>query len=289
MTEQETHPFISVNIPAYNEEKFIQACLESLAYQNYPNYEVILVDDGSTDKTLTIIESFVSQNPRFKLVRQNHGGMAVARNTAADHSQGEILCFLDADLVFASDFIEKLTAPIREGTAIGTFSREEYVKNYDNHWARSWNLHDGMPTAKRHPDDYPFEDTTFRAMRKETFCSVGGFTSKGSGDDKTLSAKLGAKAIAAPGAICYHFNPDSPSEIFGQARWYARGGARIPLNFRTFIQHLPPVSVARSVKRAIRYKNLNFIAFKVIYDFGALCGMLDRIIDRLTGQSRIGR
>jgi len=188
MPEQKALPFVSVNIPAYNEEKFIGACLESLTNQTYPSYEVIVVDDGSTDKTVSIIQQFVAKDPRFKLVHQNHGGEAVARNCAAQHSKGEILCFLDADLAFAPDFIEKLIAPVLDDTAIGTFSREEYVKNYDNPWARSWNLNDGMLTAKRHPDDFPYEDTTFRAMRKSTFDSVGGFSSKGSGDDKTLSS-----------------------------------------------------------------------------------------------------
>lgn len=281
-------PFVSVNIPAYNEEKFIRACLESLANQTYPNYEVIVVDDGSNDKTVSIINEFVAKDPRFKLVNQNHGGEAVARNTAAAASKGEILCFLDADLAFAPDFIDKLTEPIRKGVATGTFSREEFVKNYENHWARSWNLNDGMTTAKRHPDDFPYEDTTFRALPKKVFDSVEGFSSKGSGDDKTLSAKLGYKAKAAPGAICYHFNPDSPTEIFEQARWYARG-VRIPLSVRNYIEHTPPFSVARSIKRAIRHKNPNFIMFKLVYDFGIVAGMTDKVIDRVTGQSRIGR
>ena len=281
-------PFVSVNIPAYNEEKFIRACLDSLANQTYPQYEVIVVDDGSNDKTISIIQEFETKDPRFKLVKQNHGGEAVARNTAASHSKGEILCFLDADLAFAPDFIEKLTEPIRNGTAKGTFSREEFVKNYDNQWARSWNLNDGMETAKRHPDDFPYEDTTFRALPKSIFDSVNGYSSVGSGDDKTLSAKLGYKAQAAPGAICYHFNPDTPTEIFEQARWYARG-VRIPLSVSNYLQHTPPFSVARSIKRAIRHKNLNFIAFKLVYDFGIVAGMTDKVIDRVTGQSRIGR
>lgn len=288
MSEQNPHPFISVNIPAYNEEKFIRACLESLVNQTYPNYEVIVVDDGSNDNTINIIKEFTAKDPRFKLIQQNHGGEAVARNTAAAQSKGEILCFLDADLSFAPDFIEKLTAPIINNTFTGTFSREEFVKNYENPWARSWNLNDGMTTAKRHPDDFPYEDTTFRALKKETFDSVQGYTSKGSGDDKTLSAKLGKMANAAPGAICYHFNPDSPREIFDQARWYSRG-VRIPLNLENFIRHTAPMSIIHSVKRAYRYKNPNFIAFKLVYDFGIITGMIDKMMDRMTKQSRIGR
>lgn len=281
-------PLVSVTIVAYNEEKFIRACLDSLSNQTYPNYEVIVVDDGSNDNTVRIIQEFAAKDRRFMLVRQNHDGKAVARNTAAAHAHGEILCFLDADMAFAPEFIEKLSEPIRAGAANGTFSREEFVKNYDNRWARLWHLNDGMTTAKRHADDAPDEDWTFRAILRREFDSVNGFTSYGAGDDSTLYAKLGYKSKAAPGAICYHFNPDTPTEIFEQARWYARG-VRIPLSVRTFVEHTLPFSVARSIKRAIRYRNPNFIVFKLVFDFGVICGMSDKIIDRVTGQRRIGR
>jgi glycosyltransferase involved in cell wall biosynthesis len=276
-------PEVSIIIPAYDEEKYIGVCLKSLAEQTHPAYEVIVVDDGSTDRTVEIVQQFVAKDNRFKLLQQNHQGPGEARNLAARQAQGNILLFCDADMAFAPDYTEKLIAPILRGDCLGTFSKQEYVLNFDNIWARSWNLHDGIYTDKRHPEDWPDEQHVFRAIDKKTFLSVGGFSTKGSGDDVTLVDKFGQMAQVAPGAICYHHNPDSMGEVFRQARWYARG-VRIPLNWQNFVFHLPPFSIARSLKRAVRFNNPMFPVFKLIHDFGILCGMTNRVL-----RSRHGR
>lgn len=265
----------SVIIPAYNEEKYIGVCLESLSKQTHPQYEVIVVDDGSTDRTVSIVEAFAAKDKRFKLLKQSHKGPGEARNLAANQATGDVLLFCDADMAFAPDYIEKLIAPIVRGECVGTFSKEEYVKNYTNMWARSWHMHDGLYDARRHPPDWPDEHDVYRAVDRKAFMAVGGFSPKGSGDDHTISQKLGALAKAAPGAICYHYNPDTPAEVFQQARWYARG-RRIPFSWKTVVTHTPPFSIARSIKRAIRYHNPVFPVFKLIHDYGIVRGLLDK-------------
>jgi glycosyltransferase involved in cell wall biosynthesis len=276
-------PEVSIVIPAYNEEKYIRVCLASLAKQTHPAYEVIVVDDGSIDDTVVIVEEFVTTDHRFHLLHQNHQGPGEARNLASQHAQGDILLFCDADMAFTPDYIKKLIAPILRGDCLGTFSKEEYVINFDNIWARSWNLHDGIVNDKRHPENWPDEHDVFRAVDKQAFLAVGGFSPKGSGDDNTLARKLGQLARVAPGAICYHHNPDTPGEVFRQARWYARG-ARISLNWQNFILHLPPFSIARSLKRAIRFNNPVFPVFKLIHDFGILCGMTNKLLRNKHGR-----
>jgi glycosyltransferase involved in cell wall biosynthesis len=268
---------VTVIVPAYNEEKYIGTCLSSLAKQIHRAYEVIVVDDGSTDSTVDIVQAFVERDSRFRLLHQNHQGPGEARNLASRHAQGDILLFCDADMAFEPDYIEKLIAPIVRGDCLGTFSREEYVVNFENIWARSWNLHDGIYTDKRHPKDWPDEQHVFRAVDRQAFVAGGGFSTKGSGDDRTLADKLGQMAQVAPGAICYHHNPDSPADVFRQARWYARG-VRIPLNWKSFVLHTPPFSIVRSIKRAIRFHNPVFPIFKLINDMGILWGMADRIL-----------
>ena len=208
-------------------------------------------------------------------MKQEHRGPGEARNLAAHEAQGDILLFCDADMAFAPDYAEKLIAPILRGDAIGTFSKEEYVINWDNIWARSWNLNDGMEKDKRHPENWPDEHDVYRSVIRRKFLEVGGFSPKGSGDDATLARKLDRLAVAAPGAICYHHNPDTPGEVFRQARWYARG-TRIPLSWRGFITHTPPFSVAHSIKRAVKHNNPAFIVFKLIHDFGIMSGMIDK-------------
>jgi glycosyltransferase involved in cell wall biosynthesis len=266
---------VTIIIPAYNEEKYIRVCLDSLARQAYPAFEVMVVDDGSDDTTVSIVQSYVEQDPRFVLLRQDHQGPGEARNLAARQARGKIVLFCDADMAFAPDYVRKLVEPIVRGECLGTFSKEEYVLNYDNLWARSWNLHEGLTTDKRHPDDWPDEHDVFRAVDREKFLAVGGFSTKGAGDDHTLVKKLGEKAMAAPGAVCFHHNPDSMREVFLQARWYARG-TRSTLSLGNFLYHTPPVSIARSIKRLVRYNLPFFLVFKLVFDFGILAGLYDK-------------
>lgn len=95
---------ISVIIPAFNAEKYIEECLNSLIVQSYQNFEIIIVDDGSKDKTKEIIQSFIEKNCLYnvKYFYQENQGPASARNTGIKNSVGEFIVLLDAD-----DFLEK--------------------------------------------------------------------------------------------------------------------------------------------------------------------------------------
>ena len=98
---------VSVIIPAYNEEGDIELCLKSLKNQSRKKIEVIVVDDGSTDRTVEIVKEH-----KVKLLKQNHGGPGAARNRGAKQAKGEILIFIDADMHFPKDYIKNLIAPI---------------------------------------------------------------------------------------------------------------------------------------------------------------------------------
>ncbi|NLX18332.1 MAG: glycosyltransferase family 2 protein [Desulfobulbus sp.] len=91
----QTHPLVSVVIPAYNAQDFIADTLESIFAQTYPHVEVIVVDDGSTDGTAAVVQSFGKQ-VRY-LYQANSGGCAVPRNAGMKLCTGKYLCFLDAD------------------------------------------------------------------------------------------------------------------------------------------------------------------------------------------------
>src|SRR3954451_23034976 len=105
---------VSVIIPCHNEEKHIGECLNSLLDQTLPadKYELIVIDDGSSDHTVSIVKGYVAKNPgRISYLQQNHAGPALARNKGAWEAAGKVLAFLDADMKFAPDFLEKLIAP----------------------------------------------------------------------------------------------------------------------------------------------------------------------------------
>lgn len=98
-------PKISVIIPVYNGEATIERACRSVLEQDYPNVELVLVDDGSKDGTFSILEKLAGENARVVPVRQENGGVSKARNTGLENATGEYLMFLDADDELAPDVL----------------------------------------------------------------------------------------------------------------------------------------------------------------------------------------
>ena len=89
---------ISVIVPAYNVEKYLRRCLDSLVYQTYPHLEILVIDDGSTDGTRGIIEEYVSRFAgKVFLYAQDNAGQAAARNNGISYATGAYIGFVDAD------------------------------------------------------------------------------------------------------------------------------------------------------------------------------------------------
>jgi glycosyltransferase involved in cell wall biosynthesis len=266
---------VTVILPVHNEAAHLDACLESLLAQQGVDFAIIVVDDGSIDETPAILRSFQARDPRITVVSQPQSGPGAARNAAVKLATGDILAFCDGDMTFAPGYLAALVAPIVREEAVGTFSKEEYVANWANVWARCWNLNDGITTNKRHPEDWPDQHEVFRAIRRDAFMKANGFTVQGSGDDSTLAKKLEVLAQVAPGAVCYHFNPESLREAFTSARWYGRG-RRVPATWHNMLINTPVVSLKRSLKRAIHHRLPAFILFKCVVDAGILVGLLEK-------------
>ena len=110
-----THaPAISVIIPVYNEADVVVETLESLTAQTFGDFEVICVDDGSTDDSADLVRRVAERDGRIRLVTQANGGAASARNAGLDLARGTYVCFLDADDLFAPTLFERLVAAISE-------------------------------------------------------------------------------------------------------------------------------------------------------------------------------
>lgn len=109
---------ISVIIPLYNKEKSIASTLQSVYEQTYTDYEVVIVNDGSTDKSLDAVKDFVSRLEngewRLKIVSQENSGVSAARNKGIKEANGEYVAFLDADDKWASDYLETLARLIAD-------------------------------------------------------------------------------------------------------------------------------------------------------------------------------
>ena len=98
---------VSIVIPSYNAEKHIIETINSVLSQSYKDWELILIDDGSTDNTAAIIKRFSENDNRIKSYHQDNSGVSIARNYGLQKSSGEFIAFLDADDVWLPFFLEK--------------------------------------------------------------------------------------------------------------------------------------------------------------------------------------
>lgn len=101
-------PKVSVIIPVYNSEKFLNKCFSSIVNQTFKDFEVLIIDDGSTDSSTKIIEKFCNQNSNFYFERQTHSGQSVARNLGIQKANGDFLSFVDSDDFVHENFLHVL-------------------------------------------------------------------------------------------------------------------------------------------------------------------------------------
>lgn len=117
---------VSVILPVYNVEQFVTEAINSVLAQTYTDFELIIIDDGSTDRSMTICQQFT--DPRIKLIRQQNRGLAGARNTGIRHAQGEYLAFLDSDDLWLSEKLDKHVAHLDNSPNVGvSFSRSAFI------------------------------------------------------------------------------------------------------------------------------------------------------------------
>lgn len=267
---------ISIIIPTYNEESVIKSCLESLNKQSLSDFEVIVVDDGSIDKTLEILNSFKSEKYKLTILKGEHKGPGFARNLGAKQAKGEILVFVDSDMTFDRNFLKNLVNPILLKRSKGTFSKDEIVANWDMPLARCYSLNEGWEKMKRHPKNYPDQQKVFRAILRSEFERVGGFTPGGYNDDWSLSEKLGYLATSVDNAIFYHKNPDNLKEIFYHAIWVGKRRYKLGIFGLIFalLRSSLPVSIIIGLSKSFIYSLPQFLIFKIVFDFGIFVGIL---------------
>lgn len=117
---------ISVIIPVYGAEKYVDATVRSLLAQTYENFEALIIDDGSPDGSIEICQQF--KDPRIKIIRQENRGLAGARNTGIRHAQGDYIAFLDADDLWLPEKLAKHIEHLENSSNVGvSFSSSELI------------------------------------------------------------------------------------------------------------------------------------------------------------------
>lgn len=127
---------VSIIVPVYNAEDNIKRCLESLINQTYDNIEIIIVNDGSKDNSLQIIQDIALIDNRIKIFNKNNGGVSSARNLGIKNATGKYLMFVDADDYILDNAVEECVKAIGDGDAVqflmNSVYRDGSVKLYDN-------------------------------------------------------------------------------------------------------------------------------------------------------------
>ena len=200
----------SVIIPAYNEEKTIGKTLESLKEQSYKDFEIIVVDDGGSDRTAEI-----AKKSGAKVIKQRNAGPAAARNNGAKSAKGEIIIFIDADCVADERWLEHMLKPFSDKDVAGV--QGAYKSDQKSLVARftQLDIEDRYNRLDRKADSLDWIGSYSAAYRKKIFIELGGFDEDfptASGEDPELSFKVsrkGYKLVFKRNAIVYHFHETS--------------------------------------------------------------------------------
>lgn len=197
----------SIIIPAYNARKTLSECLTACLGQAYTDFEVIIVDDGSTDETGQITAQFEA----VRYHRQPNGGPASARNSGARIASGDILVYTDADCIPQADWLKQLADGFEDGVVAvgGTYT----IANPDARLARVVQAE----IAARHRQfgrEVDFLGSFNVAYRRDAFEVVGGFDEsyrQASGEDNDLAYRLhdnGGRMVFNPKAVVAHYHPE---------------------------------------------------------------------------------
>lgn len=119
-------PKVSVIMPVYNVEDYVADSVQSVLQQTYKNFELLIIDDESPDRSIEICKQF--EDPRITIIRQKNRGLAGARNTGIRHATGEVLAFLDSDDLWAAQKLEKHIAHLQQNPLVGvSFCRSAFI------------------------------------------------------------------------------------------------------------------------------------------------------------------
>ncbi len=156
---------ISVIVPVYNVAKYLPACIESILAQSYSNFELLLVDDGSTDGSLDICNSYASQDNRIKVLSKHNGGVSSARNLGLTNCKGEWVAFVDGDDYVAPDYLSIMVAAMSHGNTDLVISGFTMVDDSPAHHEISSYIYQN--------EDISIDNITIDQLRHITHWSVG--------------------------------------------------------------------------------------------------------------------
>ena len=232
-------PFISVIVPAYNEEKGIKECILSILNCNYKNLELIVVDDGSTDKTFDVANSI--KDARLRIFRKENSGKASNLNFGIKHAKGELIATMDADSYLEPDTINKLL-PLFDSDNIAAVTSAVKVKPSKS-WIREFQRIEYLfiiftRRILSFVDAVPVTPGPFSIFRAWIFEKFGGFDESNIVEDHEMALRIQANNYKIRSSIIanvYTDVPDSVKSLIRQRVRWQRGGLHNIFKYRRVI------------------------------------------------------
>ena len=225
-------PMVSVVICAYNAERTMEACLKSLRELDYPNYEVVIVDDGSRDRTAEISARY----PEFRLIRQPNKGLSVARNVGMTAARGEIIAYTDSDCVVDPHWL-RLMVGAMTANGFDACGGPNYAPHEAGRIEACVSASPGAPchvlTAEDRAEHLAGCNMVFR---KAVLQQIGGFDPQftAAGDDVDIcwrALDAGFTLGFCPAAFVWHFRRNTVKAYYNQQRGYGKAEAMLYLKY----------------------------------------------------------
>jgi cellulose synthase/poly-beta-1,6-N-acetylglucosamine synthase-like glycosyltransferase len=268
-------PFVSILVPAYNEGKVITSTIRSLLSSTYDNYEILVVDDGSTDNTSEVVRNAFIAEERVRLFMVANGGKATALNFALRHARGEVVIALDADTLFAPQTIGMLARRFSD-PQVGAVAGNAKVGNRINIITR-WQALEYITAQNMDRRAFALLNCitvvpgAVGAWRRELLERAGGFSADTLAEDQDLTLeirRLGFKIGYEDEAIAWTEAPDRLRPLAQQRFRWAFGTLQCMWKHRD--------ALFRS-----RYGALGFVAMPNVWLFQILLPLISPVMDLL--------
>ncbi len=210
----------SIIIPVYNAEKTLERCLNSINEQTFLNYEVILIDDGSTDQSLNICQKYEMQNQRYRVVHQMNSGPSAARNVGLDMAMGKWVCFVDSDDFIETSYLQDILNSIQKYDADVVFiGHHKVFENGKKEIFLPCELSDtNVKTILELSEQDMFGYTWIKAFRRECVKDIRFNSTLNLFEDEVFTCQVipNCKKIGVVKKPVYNYNVGDGSSLIGR-------------------------------------------------------------------------
>jgi poly-beta-1,6 N-acetyl-D-glucosamine synthase len=227
------YPTVSIIVPCYNEEACIENCVDSLLQLDYPDFEILLIDDGSTDSTAALAWSLAARHGgKVRAFTKKNGGKHSALNHGLAQARGSVIINMDADSLLLPDAVTHCVATLDENPDCPAVAGNVKVVNRKGLWGRSQSIEyifgqNYLKRAFAYMGCMQVIPGAIGAFRKSALVEIGGYSGDTLVEDMDLTialARQGRKVIYNPHAIAYTEAPESIRQLYRQRFRWGLGG-----------------------------------------------------------------